>query len=123
MKLDKDLVREVLLAIEGNSAPVIMSPLFIPGRSAEEVSYHVMLLDEAGLVQGHNSGGSLRFEWIPMRLTYKGHEFIDSVRDPEIWRKTKEGAEKAGVGGVGFLVEIGKAYCKQMLKDAIGVDL
>jgi hypothetical protein len=34
-------------------------------------------------------------------LTSSGHEFPDSVRDPEIWRKTIEGANKAGSFTVG----------------------
>ncbi|MEE1866945.1 DUF2513 domain-containing protein [Pseudomonas auratipiscis] len=123
MKLDKELVRQILLAVEAHDDPQGWMDLEIEGRPDEEVSYHVMLLDEAGLVAGIDLGSIGQFEWQPKRLTYKGHEFLDSIRDPEIWRRTKEGAEKAGVGGLGFLVEIGKAYCKQMLKDKLGVDL
>ncbi|MCK0551051.1 DUF2513 domain-containing protein [Pseudomonas syringae] len=42
-----------------------------------------------------------RFRWQPRRLTYKGHEFLDTVRDEEIWRRTK-----AGGVGLGLLLEI-----------------
>lgn len=123
MKLDKELVREILLAIEASNQPIIVSPLFLRGHSTEEVGYHVMLLNEAGLLQGRNSGGSLRFEWVPERLTYKGHEFLDTVRDPEVWRRTKEGAERAGSAGLGVLLELGKAYGKQLLKERLGIEL
>ncbi|WP_434676236.1 DUF2513 domain-containing protein [Pseudomonas sp. D3-10] len=123
MKLDKELVREILLAVEAYDKPNGWLKLDIKGWSAQEVSYHVMILDEANLLSGTSLGGMNSFEWQPTRLTYKGHEFLDAIRDPEIWRRTKEGAEKSGVAGLGFLVEIGKAYCKQMLKDKLGVDL
>ncbi|MNE98660.1 hypothetical protein D3C80_1972110 [compost metagenome] len=82
-----------------------------------------MLLDEAGLLSGISLGGINHFEWQPKRLTYKGHEFLDTVRDPEVWRRTKEGAEKAGVAGLAMLLELGKAYGKQLLKERLGLEL
>lgn len=123
MKLDKELVREILLAVEAYDEAQGWMELTIEGRTAEDVSYHVMLLDEAGLLSGISLGGLNHFEWQPRRLTYKGHEFLDTVRDPEVWRRTKEGAEKAGVAGLGMLVELGKAYARQLLKERLGIEL
>jgi hypothetical protein len=51
------------------------------------------------------------------RLTFKGHEFLDTVRDSEVWKLTKESAQKAGVASVQVLFEIGKAYAKQKLAE------
>ena len=48
-------------------------------------------------------------------LTSEGHDFLDSVRDPEIWRRTKAGAVKAG----GFTVDILKELAKSLIKAAI----
>ncbi|AOX08661.1 hypothetical protein Q5O_09755 [Pseudomonas putida JB] len=123
MKLDKELVREILLAVEAYDEAQGWMELTIEGRTAKDVSYHVMLLDEAGLLSGISLGGLNHFEWQPRRLTYKGHEFLDTVRDPEVWRRTKEGAEKAGVAGLGMLVELGKAYARQLLKERLGIEL
>ncbi|NNJ16344.1 DUF2513 domain-containing protein [Pseudomonas putida CSV86] len=123
MKLDKDLVRDILLAVEAHDEPDSWLPLEIPGKSDTETSYHVMLLAEAGLLKADDVGSMSTFEWNATRLTYKGHEFLDTVRDPEIWRRTKSGAEKAGVAGLGMLVELGKAYGKQMLKERLGIEL
>ncbi|RMU13536.1 DUF2513 domain-containing protein, partial [Pseudomonas savastanoi] len=64
-----------------------------------------------------------RFRWQPRRLTYKGHEFLDTVRDEEIWRRTKAGAEKAGGVGLGLLLEIDKAYGKQVFREKLGIEL
>jgi hypothetical protein len=123
VKLDKELVREILLAVEAADKPDRWIPLAISGKSDVETSYHVMLLAEAGFLKAHDVGGMNSFEWQATRLTYRGHEFLDVVRDPEIWRRTKEGAEKAGVSAVGMLLEIGKAYGKQLLKERLGIDL
>ncbi|QKZ05820.1 DUF2513 domain-containing protein [Pseudomonas eucalypticola] len=84
MKLEKELVREILLAVEAHDKPQGWMKLTLNGRSSEEISYHVMLLDEAGLVSGISLGGINHFEWQPRRLTYKGHEFLDTVRDGEV---------------------------------------
>lgn len=124
MKLDKDLVREILLAVEASKEdPLEWIQIDLEGREALEISYHVMLLHEAGLIVGQDLSTDDGLEWLPKRLTYKGHEFLDTVRDGEVWRRTKAGAEKAGVAGLGVLLELGKAYGKEVLKEKLGIEL
>lgn len=124
MKLDKDLVREILLAVEASKEdPLGWIQVDLEGREALEISYHVMLLHEAGLIVGQDLSTYDGLEWLPKRLTYKGHEFLDTVRDGEVWRRTKAGAEKAGVAGLGVLLELGKAYGKEVLKEKLGIEL
>ena len=124
MKLDKDLVREILLAIEASDqTPDSWIDLAIDSHSEDEFSYHVMLLHEAGLIVAQDLCSMSDFDWRPKRLTIRGHEFLDTVRDGEVWRRTKVGAEKAGVASIGFLLELGKAYGKQVLKERLGIQL
>ena len=124
MKLDKDLVREILLAIEASDqTPDSWIDLAIDSHSEDEVSYHVMLLHEAGLIVAQDLCSMSDFDWRPKRLTIRGHEFLDTVRDGEVWRRTKVGAEKAGVASIGFLLELDKAYGKQVLKERLGIQL
>jgi len=123
MKLDKELVREILLAVEAHDEAQGWMTLVIEGRSHKDVSYHVMLLDEAGLLSAISLGGLNHFEWQPKRLTYQGHEFLDTIRDGEVWRRTKEGAEKVGGASLGVLIELGKAYGKQIFKERLGIEL
>ncbi|WP_456293247.1 DUF2513 domain-containing protein [Pseudomonas sp. AK106] len=124
MKLDKDLVREILLAIEASTkTPDSWIDLAIEGHSEDEVSYHVMLLHEARFIEAQDLCSMSDFDWRPKRMTIKGHEFLDTVRDGEVWRRTKAGAEKAGVAGLGVLLELGKAYGKEMLKERLGIEL
>ncbi|MCQ2032236.1 DUF2513 domain-containing protein, partial [Stutzerimonas zhaodongensis] len=126
MKLDKDLVREILLAVEASDHdPRSWISLDVAGKTPMEVSYHIMLLHDAGLIvgQSHNHLGPNGFKWEAKHLTYRGHEFLDTVRDGEVWRRTKAGAEKAGVAGLGVLLELGKAYGKEVLKEKLGIEL
>lgn len=124
MKLNKELVREILLAVEASDkTPDSWIDLIIEGHSEDVVSYHVMLLHEAGFVVGQDLSSMNSFDWRPKRLTIKGHEFLDTVRDREVWRMTKASVEKAGGVSLAVMFEIGKAYAKQMLKDRLGIDL
>jgi len=116
MKLDKDLVREILLAVEGSDRlPTGKIDLDLPGRDSNLVSYHIMLLDEAGLLVGRDATTHDGYRWQVRRLTYRGHEFLDTIRDGEIWRKTKAGAEKVGGASIAFLWEIAKQEVKAKL--------
>jgi hypothetical protein len=59
-------------------------------------------LDEQGLIQGHDMSHMQGRDYKPRRLTAAGHDYLDTIRDPEIWRQTKEGARAAG----GFTIEM-----------------
>jgi hypothetical protein len=118
MKLDKDLVREILLAVEtSDHDPRGWMNLDLAGHSLQELSYHVQLLDEAGFLEAQELGSHDGYEWQPKRLTYEGHEFLDTIRDGEIWRLTKEGATKARVASVQVLFAVAKAVVKQKLAE------
>lgn len=126
MQLDKDLVREILLAIEASkNDPKQGIDLALPNHSSREISYHVLLLTEAGFVLSQDAAylADAVSIWQPTRLTYKGHEFLDTVRDGEVWELTKNGAEKVGSASLSLMLELGKAYGKQVLKERLGIEL
>jgi hypothetical protein len=115
MKLDKELVRKILLQVEESPDPMGWIDLSIPEHTELEVAYHVQILDEAGFIEAHDLTTMDGYDWRPKRLTYEGHEFLDTVRDNEIWRCTKETAKSAGVASIKTLFEIGKSIAKQKL--------
>ncbi|MDD1152721.1 DUF2513 domain-containing protein, partial [Pseudomonas sp. TNT2022 ID357] len=92
-------------------------------RDSDLVSYHVMQLDGAGFIVAQKLGGMNSFKWEPKYLTYQGHEFLETIRDGEVWSLTKKGADKVGSSSHSLVLELGKAYGKQVLKDRLGIDL
>lgn len=51
-------------------------PLVLEGSTAEEISYHVLLLGDAGFIEiGKDEQGRPR----PTRLTWKGHDYLDTL--------------------------------------------
>jgi hypothetical protein len=124
---DMDLVREVLIAIEQDPAfdglcqmqPDGPNPLGISDFSFAQVAYHLALLIDAGMVVGKSG---MRMPIIT-RLTWQGHEFCDTVRDPAIWAKTKKGASAAGGFTIDLLKDLAKGFLKTQIEERTGVKL
>ncbi len=90
MKRDMDLARQILFAIEDNDeAPGGWIDLSIPNRSDEEVSYHVKILKDAGLIEAIDLSSSTSFDCKPQRLTWYGHEFLEAARSDTLWERAK----------------------------------
>ena len=100
MKRDWDTIREILIALEEKEGPSPMTLSDFPDKKSDEISYHLELLIEAGLVDGkvrkYVTGEPNEF--IASRLTWKGHEFLDSVRSDTVWQRTKKSFVANGIG-------------------------
>jgi hypothetical protein len=126
MKLDKDPMREILLTTElSNHSPEEAMVLSLENRTPQKVSHHMMHLHKGGLLVGENVSVSADTfpAWLPKHLPYNGHEFLDTLPGGAVWVMTKRGAEKTGSASLGLMLELGKAYGKQVLKDRLGIDL
>ena len=122
-----DFIRELLLNIEAASTGVRNgNDLLSEDMSVEakrNLNYHlVMLVEEAGLVRSQQFKGINDHHFMELYLTWQGHEFLNSIRDPEVWSKTKEGAKKVGNFSIQFIGEIAKAYAKHVAKERLGID-
>ena len=89
MKRDMDLVREILLNVEALPFDGGFHDITIDGHTNEEITYHVMLLDEAGFIEAQDLTTMDGICWKPKRLTYAGHEFLDAARSDTVWQKAK----------------------------------
>lgn len=129
MKRDMDLIRELLLQIESHDMGVVYvshlkGAVSLQAINEEVLVYHLDLMKEAGLIHGRKpSALSTVSPWIIERLTWEGHEFLDTIRDPDIWKKTKNGASTAGSWTIGILKDIGTAYAKQKAQEYLGLSL
>jgi len=107
MKRDFELIRKLLLDIEGEKSD-------LRSYTEDQILYHKALLLEGGLAEGpkpHYS--SRRFSEIPdiviiHKLTWEGHNFIDSIRDEGRWQKAKD-----------WIRETGKILTIETIKEAI----
>lgn len=81
MKRDMKLCTQILAAVEKQPS-LEPTPVGVEGRETQEVNYHLMLLNEAGLIEADqvehaNNGQSL---WLARRLTWAGYDFLENQR-------------------------------------------
>ena len=119
MKRDMELNRDLLLAIERDPrfdgmawlGPEKPEDLGIPSHSMEEINYALSMLADEGFIKAKVGMGSIAIN----KLTWKGHEFLDDTRDPDIWEKTRERARGLTTVGISIFWEIAKAELKKKL--------
>ena len=125
MKRDLDLIRALLLKVEADPpprlGPTAISSFGIAGHTELEVRHHVDMLLEAEFLSGDsNNIATVDINGTPtlvarFKLTWRGYELLDDIRDPEIWRKTKERAKGVVGLGLGLVWELAKAEIRSKL--------
>jgi len=124
LKRDWEIIRELLTKVEECTLPTEQVGLSnFPAERHAEVSYHMALLIEAGLVHGKMSGsiGPSVAQFIARRLTWEGHEFIDSIRSDTVWKKTTKTITDQGISMTFDLVkEVAKEAASALVKAAMG---
>jgi hypothetical protein len=126
MRLNPDILRDLLLKIE-EDYPAKSGKLTFPdlkGTSEEEVAYHCLLAWEAGFIEAIDiTTFAHHFRMMaPRRLTFGGSEYLSNIRDPLVWKKTKEGAQKIGSVSVETISELAKGFIKTQVKRLTGLD-
>jgi hypothetical protein len=121
MKRDMDLIREILLAVSENpSCDGIRFNFFntaeelgIHNYSTEEVAYHVSLLISAGYLDGK----VMESFAVPCvkGLTWNGHEFIDNIKNQEIWERTKRRIASLSSVALSVVAQIAQSEIKLKL--------
>lgn len=91
------LIREILMDLESKQPNEFLD------HDDPVVAYHASLLREAGFVNGViiNNELSLPRACRLAYLTWRGHDFLDAMRDESIWRKAQESILKPA-GGIAF---------------------
>jgi hypothetical protein len=103
MKRNMDTIRELLLWMESQrDSAFFYSELPDLGGRDFTIAHAQMLL----------SGGYLEQSQKTLRISWEGYEFLEKVRDPDIWSKTKMGATKVGSWSVKLLGEIAAGYVR-----------
>ncbi len=110
MKIDHDYLKKMLEAFENAPAPVFYVPDF---RAADlnhcdpQFIFHLGILNDQGFVarDDHKAGfglqynmdGSAAWSIIPLRLTAQGHDFIEALKNKEVWATLKKDFKDASI--------------------------
>lgn len=129
---DMDLIRELMLKIEKGErtfnilshdvAAAIGAPTegARSHEEAEKLRYHLGLLVKGGFIEVTDYlGGVTEVE----SITWEGHDFLDSIRDPVVWAKTKDGIKSAGGFTFDLLKALAKGFIKKQVEERTGIAL
>jgi|SRR5690625_4074731 len=123
MKLNHDCVRHLLLAIEKHTTvskhlnhDEILKLSELEPYDDEIIIYTAQKLNEAGFINGTFDFFMDDMPHIAISsLTYEGHNFLDTIRDHKVWRKTKETASKLSSVSITVMSEIGVSIARGIL--------
>lgn len=125
MKRNWDTIREILTKLEDVTPEEgCLQLASFPTEQAAEISYHMELLMEAGLVSGQMSEefGSGPHDFFATRLTWPGHEFLDAIRSDTVWQKTKKSFVSGGISMTFDLVKsVAADIAASYLKSSVGI--
>ena len=134
MKLDLDCVRDVLLTIGEQQAMKVTGlgqirsvPLTIRSIAdclkdydKADIAYTLVILKEGGFVDANISQtDSIIANIVINRLTYSGHEYLQSIKDNTNWNKVKSVATKLGAYSLSFVGDIAKSVLSSAIQAAL----
>ena len=126
MKLDMDLVRNILLEIEdkdtGNDSVIEIK---MPHVNDETLNGHMRLLVKEEFIRALKRDNlNAKFaRYTPVSLEWRGHELLDDIREQDVWDQTKESAEKLGSFSLDILSKLAKGFLKKKIKAHTDIDI
>ena len=129
MRRDLGLIRSLLLKLE--EYPTEMYGVYtiapddpsiaVEGYNEHQIADHLSWIQERGLIEVPDSQPMLGITFT--KLSWEGADFLDAVRDPEIWRRTKAGAEQAGSFSFELVKDLAKGFINKKIQERTGVEL
>ena len=120
MRRDMELVRKILLYVEakGDGSSGLIQ---IDDYEQTLIDYHVDIMIDAGLLKGKPLRGGNRVLNHGVILTWDGHDFLDSIKNENVWNKIKGSIRDKGLelGNLPFMVL--KDYVKEKLNEILGI--
>ncbi|UYF57271.1 DUF2513 domain-containing protein [Citrobacter amalonaticus] len=111
MKIDQDYLKGLLEGFEASDSPdtdIIRLNELGFNCETDTFVFHMRLLEDRGLIvrsDGDTGFGAIRSldgvtHWavVPLRLTALGHDFLDALRNQEVWATLKTGFKDASMG-------------------------
>ncbi len=122
MKRDADLVRKILIFLEEKPNDEIVKELELDGHDKNEVMYHFILMDQAGLLRCERETSFSTPDRVirvyPFSLTWQGHELLEASRNETTWNKAKA-IIKSKSGALS--IDVLKALLIAMAKESVGL--
>lgn len=118
MKRDMELIRKILFEFEKMPLNHSVNKIEIESYSEEEITYNIILMNEAGLIEIKENSTLDGIGYFPERLTWQGHQFLENIKNETVWKSIKSAIVNIG-GEVGFSVL--KMIAEQKVTEFLGL--
>lgn len=127
MKRNLDVIRAIMKYCESTLKPgSFLSAKNIPKSLYEEIDAsmtedefmeHLALLDESELIEGKGVkiGGGRYVEYMVVRITSGGYDFLDALRNDTVWKAVKEKSNDVGGIALNTMIDFALDYAKKNL--------
>ena len=133
MKIDQDYLKGLLIAFEDSNEPhTSITKLKVLGfdHQSNEFRFHIRLLQDRGLIgrvdglcgigyfspESDDRDDEGFFDDVPLRLTAPGHDFLEAIRNKEVWATVKAGFKDASLG---TLIEVSRKLLEGFIQRKI----
>ncbi|WP_302297028.1 DUF2513 domain-containing protein [Mitsuokella multacida] len=119
MKRDLDLIRSILLQIEGmdsGSKRATVDSFLALCDDRDLLAWHIKMLIDAGFIEAIDISDKLGTNYIISCMTFSGCDYLDAIRSESIWQETRAKLQQFG-GQVSLDVvkQLASALIKQQL--------
>ncbi|MFW1382934.1 DUF2513 domain-containing protein [Vibrio parahaemolyticus] len=134
MKIDKEYLKELLEAFESAERPTTnITELEAKGFHYDDDKFvlHTDILIDKGYIQsfgiksrgvGYTLMGNGERSWsvVPLRLTAYGHDFIESLNEPNVWDEIQSNFKEASFDTmVSVAKDLAKGFAKKKVKSLL----
>lgn len=118
MKRNLDLIRQILIDIEGAQGYIQLESFSYEGFTTNEIAYHLQLLQHHGLIDAEfkKEWGGNCVSGVVKALTWEGADFLDNIRNNTAWERTKDKIRKTvGTCAMQLLPKVAESVVLDML--------
>lgn len=119
-----ETIRTILLRLEkAETANSFLNSKQFDDLPEQEVAYNMRLLVEGGFIEAQiieSSSGDCKISLaLAKRLTWKGHELLDSIRSETVWTQVKDTFKSKGIEMTfGLVFDV----AKNIMSKALGLE-
>ncbi|MBL3528810.1 MAG: DUF2513 domain-containing protein [gamma proteobacterium endosymbiont of Lamellibrachia anaximandri] len=121
MTRDWEIIRAILIRLEESNTPnTVVNMKDFDGIKEQNVAYNMRFLHDADCIKANiietSTGDNLIGAAIARRLTPKGHDLLDTIRNESVWGKIKDKFQSKGLDmTIDMVISVGKRIMEPML--------
>ena len=124
LKLDHECIRDLLLYLENNltyNGQLNINNLKIRSYSKETLMYTADKLIEAEYLNAKICWNYSEHRIIMVEsITFKGHQFLDNIRDDSVWKDTKNVLSKFKSTSINFIADVSSQIIANLISKQLG---